>query len=82
MCYSEEFWRMWWSNRTPSVSFNVVDTEKYDIIKGEAILREDYKKKMLEAEKENIESYMQVYEKSLIQKSKRLEEIEEELKDL
>lgn len=82
--YSEEFWRDWWN--TPNVSFrtryNIIDTEKYDIINGEAVERKDYKKKLLNAELEGLNSFVNVYEKALIDKAKRKEEIEKELKKM
>ena len=82
--HEREFWRQWWMNSTYPVSFsnryNIVDTEKYDIINGEPVEREDYKKKLLEAELEGLNSYVEVYEKALLEKAKRKEEIEKELK--
>ena len=82
--YEREFWMDFWSK--PSISFsnqyNIVDTEKYDIINGEAVERKDYKKKLLEAELESLNSYVEVYEKALLEKAKRKEEIEAELKKI
>lgn len=82
MWNSEEFWREWWSNRTPSVNFNVINTDQYNIIEGKPVERTEYKRKRLETEKENLESIVKAYEKMLIEKSKRMEEIDKELKDL
>ena len=82
--YSEKFWREMWEK--PFVSFlnryNIVDTEKYDIINGEPVERKDYKKKLLEAELKSLNSYVEVYEKALLEKAKRKEEIEAELKKI
>jgi len=84
--HTEDFWRSWWSNTTYPVSFsrryNIVDTEKYDIINGEAVERKDYKKKLLESELESINSLVKTYKMALIDKAKRKEEIEQELKKL
>ena len=84
--HTEDFWNSWWTNATYPVSFsnryNIVDTEKYDIINGEPIERKDYKKKLLEAELKSLNSYVEVYEKALLEKAKRKEEIEAELKKI
>ena len=80
--YEREFWESFWS--TPSVSWSrrIVDTNKYDIINGELVERKDYKKKLLESELESINSLVKTYEMKLLDKAKRKEEIEKELKDL
>lgn len=82
--YSEKFWREMWEKPFASFSkeYNVVDTNRYDIINGEPVERKDYKKKILEAELENLNAYVGVYEKALLEKAKRKEEIEQELKEL
>ena len=70
----------------PSVSFfsqyNVVDTSKYDIVNGEAVERKDYKKKRLEAERDSLKMLVGIYEKNIVSKSERLEDVENELKEL
>ena len=80
--YERVFWEDFWN--MPSVSFSrrIVDTNKYDIINGELVERQDYKKKLLNAELESLNAYVSVYEKALVEKAQRKEEIEQELKKM
>ena len=80
--YERMFWEDFWN--MPSVSFSrrIVDTNKYDIINGELVERQDYKKKLLNAELESLNSFVSVYEKALVEKAQRKEEIEQELKKM
>lgn len=80
--HEREFWESFWNTTSVSWSRRIVDTNKYDIINGELVERKDYKKKLLESELESINSLVKTYEMKLIEKAKRKEEIEKELKDL
>jgi predicted RNase H-like nuclease (RuvC/YqgF family) len=86
MYYTQKYWDDWW-DRATSVSFfnnhyNVVNTAQYDIINGEAVERKDYKIKRLKEEKESLERYVKHCEKAIIEYSKRVEEIDKQIKDL
>lgn len=82
MQHGRAFWEDFWN--MPSVSFQrqLVDTDQYNIINGELVERKDYKKKLLNAELEGLNSLVSVYENTLLEKAKRKEEIEKELKAL
>jgi len=82
MCYSEEFWKAWWSNRTSPVNFNVVDTDQYDIIDGKAVERKEYKRKQLEDERKRLQALTEVYNKALVENLQRIQSIGEELEEL
>lgn len=80
--YERMFWEDFWNKPSVSFSRRIVDTDKYDIINGELVERKDYKKKLLNAELESLNSFVSVYENALVEKAKRKEVIEQELKKL
>lgn len=66
-----------WSD--PFFSGNYVDTNRYDIINGEAIERSDYKKKRLEQEKLRLTKLLEVSENAVMKYTEQLEKINKEL---
>jgi predicted RNase H-like nuclease (RuvC/YqgF family) len=84
MYEKDYYWDRFWS--TPSFSFfnnhyNIVNTSQYDIINGEKVERKEYRINRLKQEKESLSEYIKHCEKAIVDYSKRIEEIDKELKD-
>jgi hypothetical protein len=79
--YERDFWENWWSTSV-RFNYNIVDTDKYDIINGKAVERKDYKKKRLTGELESINTYIKHCENAIIEQEKRKKEIVEEMKEI
>lgn len=59
-----------------------VDTDKFDVIGGKVVERQDYKEKQLTERREKLEKNIKVFEDAIISSTKELEELKSELKAL